>query len=200
MTEQALTNQQRRTRKDLLQATNRLLKNGRKPSMAEIAEEAMVSRATAYRYFASLDALLCEALLDGAIPVPDDVLANTATEDPPERVDKVEAALHEVCYANETQLRLMLAYILKQQVEGDGKCNVPMRQNRRSDLIDAALAPVRDRFDHATYAKLRAALALFFGTESLIVFEDVLQVDKDTAREIKSWAIRSLVQAALDGA
>ncbi|MFN3628321.1 MAG: TetR family transcriptional regulator, partial [Parvibaculum sp.] len=48
---EARANQKRRTRKDLLQAAARLLKEGRNPSLEEIAEEALVSRATAYRYF-----------------------------------------------------------------------------------------------------------------------------------------------------
>ena len=61
-------NQRRRTRKDLLQAASRLMKQGRQPSLEEIAEEALVSRATAYRYFPSVEALLLEASFDVAIP------------------------------------------------------------------------------------------------------------------------------------
>ena len=61
-------NQKRRTRKDLLQAGARLLKQGRRPSLEEVAEEALVSRATAYRYFPGVDALLVEASLDTVVP------------------------------------------------------------------------------------------------------------------------------------
>ena len=43
-----------------------------------------------------------------------------------------------------------------------------------------------------------SALALIFGTESMIVFSDVLGVDEKTARRVKSWAARALVRAALD--
>ena len=57
-------NQRRRTRKDLLQAAARLMKQGRKPNLEDIAAEALVSRATAYRYFPSVEALLVEASLD----------------------------------------------------------------------------------------------------------------------------------------
>jgi hypothetical protein len=35
------------------------------------------------------------------------------------------------------------------------------------------------------------------GSESMIVFRDVLQVDEQTARRVKSWAVRALVRAAL---
>lgn len=66
-------NQRRRTRKDLLDAASRLMKQGRKPSLEEIAEEALVSRATAYRYFPNVEAMLHEASFDIAIPQPQDL-------------------------------------------------------------------------------------------------------------------------------
>ena len=51
-------NQRLRTRKDLLLAAAGLLKEGRTPTMDDVAQHALVSRATAYRYFPSIDALL----------------------------------------------------------------------------------------------------------------------------------------------
>ncbi|HYN45985.1 MAG TPA: TetR family transcriptional regulator, partial [Allosphingosinicella sp.] len=44
-------NQKSRTRKDLLRAAAQLMKVGRSPTLEEVAQEAEVSRATAYRYF-----------------------------------------------------------------------------------------------------------------------------------------------------
>jgi len=54
-------NQKRRTRKDLLLAAARLLQQGKRPSLEEVAEAALVSRATAYRYFPGVEPLLVEA-------------------------------------------------------------------------------------------------------------------------------------------
>ena len=166
--------------------------------MDEIAEEAKVSRATAYRYFPSLPALLCEAPLDDAVPGPDDVFADETSQDPETRVDKAEAALHAMVYRNETQLRLMLAETLKARSDDKGKRAIPVRQSRRIGLIQAALSPTRDKLDDASYNRLCAALALFFGPESMIVFRDVLPLSERQAREVKSWAVRSLVRSALD--
>ena len=70
----ARPNQKARTRKDLLQAAARLLGKGRKPSLEEVAAEALVSRATAYRYFPDLNALLVEAAIDVASPDPSRLL------------------------------------------------------------------------------------------------------------------------------
>lgn len=196
-TTQGRRNQRHRTRKDLLAAAARLLKAGQSPDMDAVAAEAMVSRATAYRYFPSIEDLLVEAPLDGVVPDPEELFAKDASADPITRIDKAEAALHAMCYRNETQLRVMLAASLERaagQNEGEG---IPIRQNRRTALIEAALAPARDRFSDTVYRTLVAALAMFFGTESMIVFKDVLRIDAGKARRIKSWAARALVEAAL---
>src|SRR4051812_26045566 len=102
-------NQRLRTRKDLLAAAARLLKAGHSPDMDAVAREAMVSRATAYRYFPSVEALLVEAPLDGAVPDPDAVFTGDASTDPADRADRAEAAMHEMVYRNAAQLRVMLA-------------------------------------------------------------------------------------------
>lgn len=189
-----LSNQELRTRKDLLRAASRLMKQGRKPTMDEVAEEALVSRATAYRHFPKIDTLLVEAPLDAAVVDPAELFANDPSDDVEARVDRAEASLHEMVYQNEAQLRIMLANSVSRDVTDD---SLPARQNRRLPLIEAALMTARHRFDEEDYERLCAALALIFGTESMIVFRDVLRVDPDTARAVKSWAVRALVRAAL---
>lgn len=191
---QQRNNQRLRTRKDLLQAAARLMKNNKKPTMDQIADEALVSRATAYRYFPTLEVLLVEAPLDGIVPEANRLFGDDDSNDPEERLDKAEAALHEMTYRNEAQIRLMLANSLTIGKE-EGK--LPVRQNRRRALIESALAPARKRFKTTSYKRLCAALALIFGSESMIVFRDVFPLDSKTAREVKSWAIGVLVQAAL---
>ena len=190
-------NQHLRTRKDLLVAAARLLKEGRKPTMVEVAEAALVSRATAYRYFPSLESLLIEAPLDGATPDPSMFFAADSSTDPEDRLERAESALHRMVYQNEAQLRLMLANVLVAGTVEGGRDSAPPRQNRRTPLIEAALAPARGRFTNAAYENLRAALALVFGTEAMVVFRDVLPISERKARQVKSWTIRALVRAAL---
>lgn len=186
-------NQRLRTRKDLLLAAARLLEEGRTPGMDEIAATAMVSRATAYRYFPTLEALLLEAPLQGETPDPATLFAGDESTDAEERIDRAEAALHRMSYRNARQLRLMLAHTLAQQPAEA----VPKRQNRRTPLIEAALQPVRGELDPAAFRRLCRALALVFGSESMIVCTDILQIDEEAARELKSWTVRALVRAAL---
>ena len=192
------SNQRYRTRKDLMAAAASLIRGGRKPTLDEVAEAARVSRATAYRYFPSIEALLVEAPLDLAAPDIDTLFADDRSADPEARIDKAEAALHRMAFDNEAAIRLMLAVTLTQSTAASRDASVPLRQNRRGTLIDAALAPARARFKKASYARLRAALALIFGSESMFVFRDVLRMDEKAARDVKSWAVRALVRAALD--
>jgi AcrR family transcriptional regulator len=189
-------NQKRRTRKDLLQAAAQLMKQGRRPSLDEVAEAALVSRATAYRYFPSTDALLAEASLDVVTPDAAALFASNAPADPAARLEKVDAALHDMMLANEPALRLMLANALQRAARGEVEGETPLRQNRRTPLIEAALEPVRRQFKPGSLDLLAKALALIVGTEAMVVFKDVLQVDDAEARRVKRWAIRALVEAA----
>jgi len=189
-------NQKQRTRKDLLQAASRLMKQGHKPSLEEVAAEAMVSRATAYRHFPSVDALLLEASLD--VPTPDagKLFPARASSDPVARLLRVDAALHDMILANEVPLRMMLANSLERVAKGEAGDDVPLRQNRRTPLIEAALEPAHDQFKPAALDTLTQALALVIGTEAMLVCKDVLQLDDARTRKVKRWAIRALVDAA----
>jgi AcrR family transcriptional regulator len=189
-------NQRRRTRKDLLDAASRLVKQGRKPTLEEIAEDALVSRATAYRYFPNVDALLVESSLDIAVPNPDELFQDDATSDPVARMQQVDTALHDMILANEASLRTMLVHSLEQATEAKEGA-LPVRQNRRTPLIEAALKPARNQFKAGAIENLSKALALIVGTEGVIVSKDVLQLDDDDARKVKRWAIRALVEAAM---
>lgn len=188
--------QKKRTRKELLAAAARLLKAGVRPSLEDVADEALVSRATAYRYFPSIDALLAEAALDVAVPEPDALFADVVSADPVERLDLVEQVLHDMIAQNETPLRLMLANALERRARSPAEgSEAPIRQNRRSPLIEAALSTADLPAGNAEM--LKAALAIVLGTESMVATRDVLQLDDDTARAVRRWAIRALVKAAL---
>lgn len=186
------SNQKRRTRKALLEAAARLMKEGNKPTLDEVAEEALVSRATAYRYFSSIEALLIETSLDVAMPGPE-LFEIDVSDDPAQRMIRAEAAVARMVRANETALRVMLVNALQLASRDDA----PARQNRRTPLIEAALAPLRGRLEPPAIDRLARALALVVGTEAHLVFRDVLQLGDDEADDVKRWMIGALVQAAL---
>lgn len=189
-------NQKSRTRKDLLRTAARLMKDGQNPSLEDIAEEALVSRATAYRYFSGVEALLVEAALDVAMP-DETFFAGDASADPVERLLRADGAVAAMVRDNEAALRAMLVHSLPRGMDPDA---APVRQNRRAPLIELALAPARDRLPPAAFARLSHALALVVGTESHLVFKDVLAIGDEEADAVRGWMIRSLIALALSDA
>lgn len=188
-------NQRRRTRKDLLQAAARLMKDGHTPTLDEVAEAALVSRATAYRYFPNIEALLVEAPLEVAMPDADALFRAGSSDDPISRMERVDSAIADVIAANERTLRMMLVHSLQRPLKS-GDDTQPARQNRRTPLIEAALSPARGKFKPGSLDTLTKALALVIGTESWVAGKDVLRIDDAEARKIRRWMIRALIEAA----
>jgi AcrR family transcriptional regulator len=189
---QGRANQRSRTRRDLLEAALRLSREGERPTLERIADEAQVSRATAYRYFPNVDALLTEASLHVAFPNPDRLFPHDEL-DPLERLIRADEAVAEMVRDNEPALRAMVASTVQQAANG---ADVPNRQNRRLPLIEAAIGPGGDEFDPAALRHLKHALSLVIGTESMLVFKDVLRLSDEEAAEVRKWTIAALVEAA----
>lgn len=188
-------NQKLRTRRALLAAARTLMEQGTEPSLDAVAAEAMVSRATAYRYFTSADQLILEATLDDTLDLK---MTDFASADPAERAAQVQARLYDHARDHEPQFRLFLSSLHKEWVESDG--DAELRGGRRLPMIERALEPVRDALDEATYRRLVHALAGMVGIESLTMMRDVCELDHDEAKATMNWAVRILVSAVVDRA
>jgi AcrR family transcriptional regulator len=194
--QQGRARQKERTRKALLEAAAQLSQQGSRPTLEQIAEQALVSRATAYRYFPNVEALYLEASIDIETPLTEDALRTAPADDVVARLEHVDHALHTMMAANEAPLRMMLAQSLERSARAESDSQMPLRQNRRTPLIEAALDPARDRIKPAAMKRLKNALALVVGPEAMVVFKDVLRLDDAEARKTRRWAIRALVEAA----
>ena len=190
--------QRSRTRKAILHAARRLLERGERPSLDEIAAEAEVSRATAYRYFPGLDALLSESAVDALVPEPEELFGADAPSDPAQRVMLVDEVFDRACREREVPLRLMLARILERSaMEPYG--GEPLRQNRRVPMLRQALAPFEDQLAPDKSELLVNALAMIIGTEGMIALKDVAGLDAGQSQEVRRWAIETLLKGALSG-
>lgn len=192
-------NQKLRTRAALVEAAAQLLRRGARPTVAEAAEEARVSRATAYRYFPTQDALLLEASTLGPAVTPvERMIEEEASLDPERRLLRLLDAFNPIVLREEPSMRMALRAYLDAWFEaherGDG--TVPVREGRRMRWLDSALAPA----DLAPQARLRlrAALALTLGIEPIVVMKDVCGIDDDfEALAVLRWAARALLREAL---
>jgi AcrR family transcriptional regulator len=188
--------QKLRTRAALLHAARDLVDRGQTPTIAEVADAAMVSRATAYRYFTRQEELLAEVPLDEAAPTIRSLFSEHAPTDPEDRVALVQNALYDLSRDHETEFRLFLGTsVMRGLRETDGARN-PFRGARRIALLTEALAPLSGELAPDEVERLKMALAMLVGTEPMIVLRDVLLLDHDEARAIGELAVRQMVRAA----
>jgi AcrR family transcriptional regulator len=191
--------QKRRTRQAILQAALRLIHRGQKPTMTDVAGEAQVGRATLYRYFPSLEALLLEAPLDQRTAAPDALMRGMEDRDAEDRVAKVQQYLYDLAVEHEAEFRMYLRATMDEWLQR-GDDGEPLRAGRRLAMLEKALAPHHNALDAADFARLRDALAAMVGLESLVVMRDVCGRSAEEGREIMEWAVRTLVAAAITGA
>jgi len=183
--------QKRRTRRALVDAAAQLVAEGIVPTVAQAAERADVSRATAYRYFPTQGSLLVHV----STPLEDlrRVLEQADDEDVVHRVELIVRAIAAWCYDNRTvlfELTRAMAEISDEGLDAD-------RMRHRQYWIDEALLPVRDRLDDQAYARLFGALTLFIGPEPIAVMQSVSRLPRDEAIESLAWGATTLVRTQL---
>jgi AcrR family transcriptional regulator len=188
--------QKRRTRKALVEAAGRLIAEGRRPSVAEVADAAEISRRTAYRYFPSAEQLSVEAALEATRQNMElSIEAGRVDEPVADRVARLVDALSRMTLENEALLRQMIRFTIDRDAIEPG---VPPRPSRRLEYIERALTPLRGALDQDELDRLAHALAVVIGIESTIVLRDICGLDSAEILRVQHWAAHALI-AAVDG-
>jgi AcrR family transcriptional regulator len=184
-------NQKARTRAAIVAAARDLARRGAEITMPAVARAALVSEATAYRYFPDLVSLLREAD-ESRWPSPAEALAPVAgTDDPVERV----------AYAAEVLLRGVLASASAVRATIAGSITRPevaaARPGHRFGLIDEALGPFVRRIGPAAAEPLRRDLAVAMSAEALFILTDLYGLAPDEAVASVVHTARTLTAAAV---
>jgi AcrR family transcriptional regulator len=186
-------NQKARTRTAIVDATHDLIQAGAEITMPAVARAALVSEATAYRYFPDLMSLLREAMT-GIWPGPEEVLAGVAdSPDPVERVAAAAEALLRRVLAAQGAVRAMIAASITRPELAAG------RPGYRFGLIDYALEPLAGTLgaaDPEGFAMLKTQLAIVVSAEALFTLTDVCGVAPEAAIASAVAAARAITAAA----
>jgi AcrR family transcriptional regulator len=195
-------NQRERTRLAIMDGARKLLHEGKIPSVADAAEAARVSRATAYRYFPTQSALIQEAV---NTDLPRTWESDKRHAELASFADRVECAVEEmltVTHDNDTILRGVLLLSLQQWAAiqaGDKLEEEPITRGRgRIPAIQAVLAPYRGTLTPTASRRLSIALSLIVGAESLVVLRDIWGLEETEAKDVARWIARTLAQATAD--
>jgi len=194
-------NQKRRTRKAVVEAARAMVERGERPTVASAAEEALVSRTTAYRYFPSQESLLLELAVGESVDELEQRLARPLDDAPPEsRMLEIIDELNRYTAANEALYRNLLRHYMEMWLAaehaGEGHAN-PVREGRRLRWLTSALEPLRDEMPADAMHRLVAALCLLTGSEAVFVLTDVCHLELEDAVAVAHWAARALLEASL---
>jgi len=189
-------NQKRRTRAALVEAARDLLDQGHTPTVADVADEALVSRATAYRYFPSQEHLLLEVVLERSIDEIDQAVdASAASGSATVRVEGLVSAIYEEIATNEAGFRSLLRLSIAQP-RSDQPTVASIRAERRLHWIEQALEPIAADVDAVVLRRLVNALALCIGAEAFVVLRDLCGLTPKEAEDTLLWTARALLTSA----
>ena len=186
-----------RTFRLLLGEARVLVRRGRIPSVAEVAQSAGVSRATAYRYFPSrsklVGALVAEALAPVREHVPrvgEDGLARLKIliDKTYPRFRKYEAQMRAALKLALEHRALELAGLLEEE---------PFRRGQRREILRLATEPLKKKLSKPAYDRLLNALSVVYGIEPFIVLKDICGASDRETEAVVRWMMDALVDAAL---
>jgi AcrR family transcriptional regulator len=185
------TNQKLRTRTAIVQAAAGLSRTGREVTMPEVAQAALVSEATAYRYFPDLASLLREAMA-GQLPAEAETLAAVAgSDDPVARIAAATEFLLRHVLGRQGVVRALIAATI---VRPD---QAKVRPGLRYGLIDSALAPLDATLPAEAVTQLKRDLAVVVSAEALFSLTDARGLDPEEAIASIVHTAVTLTRAAL---
>ena len=195
-------NQKARTREAIVEAAQQLHRRGITPTVAQAAELARVSRATAYRYFPTQEALIVEVTgITPRVLEVDKLLENLTTEDVETRLLQLQETFGPIVLAEEAQFRTALRVYqdtwLRSERNGDNKNGPAVREGRRMRWLDKVLEPLHDDLPEEQKRRLRAALALTMGIDSIATMKDVCGLEDQEALAVLRWVAIVLLRAGL---
>lgn len=186
-----------RTRRLLRQAAEQLLRNGGPLTVPAVAELAGVSRATAYRYFPSNEAVVLHATM--AISI--DPLADPATpaagtpEELDDRAGELVRTTASWAFDHEAELRTALWLSLNPD---PGKRQQRRAMTNRDRWITSLLRGLPADVPAAARARLAAALTPLFGSDAVVWTTDMAGLSRDQAVDVLVWMARALIAATLN--
>lgn len=199
------TNQKARTRLALVRAASELIEEGRTPSMPQAAERALVSVATAYRYYRSAEELWNDAVSYDSPGLDEEAMQadlDAAGDDLEARLEAVIRGFGFWMVDNadfaRRSAKASLDSLFAQQARGEEPKST--RPRRRVTWIAKALEPLRGQLEDHHIDAIAEGVAMTWGAEPVITLLDVLDLSPEAAKErmrtTALWILRAGLAAA----
>jgi AcrR family transcriptional regulator len=185
-----------RTYRLLLEQAMEVAKSGHVPSVAQVASQAGVSRATAYRYFPTRSKLVAAMVHHSLGPVRS---WRGKSDDGRTRVNDLFDQTFPRFKEYEPQLRAALMIAVEHQLrERAGLLEEePYRRGYRVGILQHAVDPLKAKLGPKVTERLIMSLALVYGIEPYVVWKDIFGANDRKVEAVARWMAQALVDAAL---
>ena len=180
----------------LLDEAVHLVRRGRIPSVAEVAQSAGVSRATAYRYFPSRSKLVSAVIAEALAPVR---RAVPQQGDSKQRLHELLDRTYSRFKEYEPHMRAALQLALEHQsLEKAGLLEEePFKRGQRTEILALTIDPLRKKLPKKTFQRLIQALAVVYGIEAMVILKDICGSSDRETEAVVRWMMDALVDAAM---
>ncbi|HEF8772392.1 TetR/AcrR family transcriptional regulator [Providencia manganoxydans] len=197
-----ISNEYKGTRKRtyilLVNTALELFEKGGMPSVSELAIEAGVSRATAYRYFPTQSDLIAATVNASLGPI---LTWRPQSEKTEERIKELLSFALPRMFEHEGALRAALQVSLQQWAEGRS-LNLDPKEKRlergnRKDILAMVTAPMKGEFPAELIDKVIKAFSVIYGSEIFLVLKDIWKQNDSEVIELTQWIAKAIINQAI---
>lgn len=191
-----LTATRAKTRRLLIGTAMKMFDSGAFPSITEVATEAKLSRATAYRYFPTQSALVSAIVTETLSPIKS---WRPTCKEASERIDELLSFAFPRMLEHEGTLRAALHLSLTQWAQsrssGHNEKERLVRGNRKA-LLQHVVEPLKSELPPEMMERVIKSLSLVYGSEIFLVMKDIWGSDNEQLQDIGKWIAKAIVRQA----
>ncbi len=196
-----LTSTRARTRRLLIETAMRLFDSGAFPSITEVAHQAQLSRATAYRYFPTQSALVSAIVSETLGPIKN---WQPTRQDAAGRIDELFSFAFPRMLQHEGTLRAALHLSLTQWAQEQSTDTFPVKEKlvrgNRKAILAQVIKPLNDELPPELMDRVIRSLSLVYGSEIFLVMKDIWGCHNDELEDISKWIAKAIVRQAREDA
>lgn len=196
-----LTSTRARTRRLLIETAMRLFDSGAFPSITEVAHEAQLSRATAYRYFPTQSALVSAIVSETVSPIKN---WQPSMPDTNGRINELFSFAFPRMLRHEGTLRAALHLSLTQWAQSQSEHGFPVKERlvrgNRKAILTQVLQPLSEELPPVLMERVIRSMSLVYGSEIFLVMKDIWGCGNDELEDIGKWIAKAIVRQAREDA
>lgn len=170
------------------------------PSISELATEAGVSRATAYRYFPTQSDLITATVNESLGPI---LTWRPKSDKTEERISELINYSYPRMFEHEGALRAALQVSLQQWADTRSQHNhndlkeKHFQRGNRKKILSMVTEPMESEFSPDIIDKTIKAFSVIYGSEILLVLKDIWKMDNAQVMSMIQWMAKAILNQSI---